>query len=72
MFSGLLKTTVEGNKMEAVDATKTALNTNGNSNEKWVIHCSRWLGTHAVRKANKSKLSDHTLGKLVMALVCFS
>lgn len=40
MFSWLLKTTAEGKETADQDATKTALSTNKNSNEKWVINWS--------------------------------
>lgn len=40
IFPWLLKSTVEGNKTAPVDATKTSLGTNKNSNEKLVI---KWV-----------------------------
>lgn len=40
MFSWLLKTTAEGQETADEDATKTALSTDKNSNEKWVMNWS--------------------------------
>lgn len=62
MFSGLLKTTVECNKMGTVDTTKTALNTNENSNEKRVIHCSicSAILPSAVWKKEEDKVTRNT------------